>query len=103
GEIQRPVQFERPPRGDEVFERLSLHVLHDDEENVFLLLGGGDGDDMGVADAREQARLSQQLPEVESLPMRDFNRDLLVDPGILREVDGTESAAAEWRDDLVLP
>ena len=33
--------------------------------------------------------------------MRHLDRDLLVDPGVLREVDGAESAAAERRDDLV--
>ena len=34
--------------------------------------------------------------------MRNLDRDLLVDPGVLREVDGAESAAAERRDDPVL-
>ena len=79
------------------------HVLHHDEEHVLLLLRGRDGDDVGVADAGEQARLAQQLAEVESLPVRHLDRDLLVDPGVLREVNGTESAAAEGREDLVLP
>ena len=102
-EVQRTVQFERALRGDEVFQRLSLDVLHHDEEDVFLLFGGRDGDDIGVADAGEQARLSQQFTEVQPLTMRNFDRDLLVDPGVLREVNGTESAAAEWRDDFVFP
>ena len=55
-----------------------------------------------MADAGEQARLAQQLAEVEVLPVRDLDRDLLVDPGVLREVDGAEAAAAERREDLVL-
>ena len=59
-------------------------------------------DDVGMADAGEQPRLAQQLAEVEALPVRHLDRDLLVDPGVLREVDGTESTAAERRDDLVL-
>ena len=90
-------------RLDDVLERLSLHVLHHDEEDVLLLLRGRDGDDVGMADAGEQARLPQQLAEVEPLPVRDLDRDLLVDPGVLREVNGTESAAPEGREDLVLP
>ena len=90
--------FER----DDVLERLSLDVLHHDEEDVVLLLRGRDGDDVGMADAGEQARLAQQLAEVEALTVRHLDRDLLVDPGVLREVNGTESAAAERRDDLVL-
>ena len=103
GEIHRPVQFERTFRGDDVLERLSLNVLHHDEEDVLLLFSGGDGDDVGMADAGEEARLSQQFTEIQSLTMRDFDRDFLVDPGVLREVNGTESAASQWRDDLVLP
>ena len=55
-----------------------------------------------MAEAGEQARLAQQLAEVEALPVRNLDRDLLVDPGVLREVDGAEAAAAERRDDLVL-
>ena len=55
-----------------------------------------------MVDAGEQPRLAQQLAEVEALPVRDLDRDLLVDPGVLREVDGAEAAAAERRDDLVL-
>ena len=87
---------------DDVLERFARHVLHHDEEDVVLLLGGGDGDDVGMADAGEQPRLAQQLAEVELLPVRHLDRDLLVDPGVLREVDGAESAAAERREDLVL-
>ena len=78
------------------------HVLHHDEEDVVLLLRGRDGDDVGMADAGEQARLAQQLAEVEALAVRHLDRDLLVDPGVVREVDGTEAAAAERRGDLVL-
>ena len=50
----------------------------------------------------EQARLAQQLAEVEVLPVRNLERDLLVDPGVLGQVDRAESAAAERREDLVL-
>ena len=102
GEVERAVQLERALERDDVLERLALHVLHHDEEDVVLLLGGRDGDDVRMADAGEQARLAQQLAEVETLAVRHLDRDLLVDPGVVREVDGTETAAAERRDDLVL-
>ena len=57
-------------------------VLHHDEEDVVLLLRGRDGDDVGMIDAGEQARLAQQLAEVEVLLVRNLDRDLLVDPGV---------------------
>src|SRR5262245_12151871 len=102
GEVERAIDVERALRGDQVLERLSLHVLHDDEEQVVLLFRRGDRDDVGMADAGKQPRFPQQLAEVEALTMRYLDRDLLVDPGVLREVDGAESTAAERRDDLVL-
>ena len=57
----------------------------------------------GMADAGQEPRLAQQFAEVESLTVWNLDRDLLVDPGVLREVNGTESAAAEGRDDFVFP
>ena len=57
----------------------------------------------GMVERGEQARLAQQLAEVEVLPVRNLDRDLLVDPGVFREVDGAEAAAAERREDAVLP
>ena len=102
GEVERAGEIERAARRDDVLERLARHVLHHDEEDVVLLLRRGDRDDVGVADAGEQPRLAQQLAEVEALAVRHLDRDLLVDPGVVREVDGAESAAAERRDDLVL-
>jgi hypothetical protein len=55
-----------------------------------------------MADAGEQPRLVEEFTEVQSLPMRDLDRDLLVDPGVLGQVNGAESAAPELRDDFVL-
>src|SRR6188768_2561525 len=95
GEVEGAVQIERALERDDVLERLTLDVLHHDEEDVVLLLGGGDGDDVRVADACEQTRFTQQLPEVEALAVRNLDGDLLVDPGVVREVDGTKAAAPE--------
>jgi 16S rRNA (uracil1498-N3)-methyltransferase len=39
----------------------------------------------------------QQIAEIDVLSVGNFDRNLLVDPGILGEVHGPESAAAEWR------
>ena len=85
------------------FERVAGHVLHHDEEDVVLLLGGEHGDDVRMAEAGEQARLAQQLAEVEVLPVRNLERDLLVDPRVFREIDAAKAAAAEGREDAVLP
>ena len=57
----------------------------------------------GMIELSEQPRLVQQLAEVEVLPVRDLDRDLLVDPGVFREIDAAEAAAAERRKDAVLP
>ena len=40
GEVERPRQLERALARDDVLERLARHVLHHDEEDVVLLLGG---------------------------------------------------------------
>ena len=77
--------------------------LHHDEEHVVLLLGRRDRHDVRVVEAREQAWLPEQLAEVEILPVGHLDRDLLVDPGVFREVDAPEAAAPERREDLVLP
>ena len=103
GEVERArCRSSAPFARDDVLERLARHVLHHDEEDVVLLLRRDDGDDVGVVDAGEQPRLAQQLAEVEALPVRNLDRDLLVDPGVFREVDGAEAAAAERGDDAVL-
>ena len=96
------VRSSAPLQRDDVLERFARHVLHHDEEDVVLLLRRGDRDDVGMAELGEQPRLAQQLAEVEVLPVRDLDRDLLVDPGVFGEVDRAESAAAERREDSVL-
>ena len=72
------------------------------KKTLVLLLRRDDRDDVGMVERGEQPRLAQQLAEVEVLPVRNLDRDLLVDPGVFGEVDGAEAAAAERRDDLVL-
>ena len=56
-----------------------------------------------MTDTGEQARLSQQLTEIQVLAVWHLDRHALVDPRVLREVDGAEAAAPERSDDLVLP
>ena len=76
--------------------------LHHDEEDVVLLLRGENRDDVGMIEAGEQPRLAQQLAEVDALFVRNLERDFLVDPGVFREEDRPESAAADRRQNLVL-
>ena len=101
-EVECAVEIDRALERDDVLERLARHVLHDDEEGAVLLLCRGDGDDVGVADAGEEAGLSQQIAKVHVLTMRNLDRNFLVDPGVLREVDGAEPSATEGGDDAVL-
>ena len=99
-EVERPRQLERAFAHDDRLERLARDVLHDDEEDAFLLLGGEDRDDVGMAQAAEQAGLVQQLAEVEVLlTVRDLDGDLLVEPRVFGEEDGAEAAAAQRRED----
>ena len=78
-----------------MLERFARHVLHHDEEHIVLFLGGEHGDDVRMTHRGEQPRLLEQLAEVEVLLVRNLERDLLVDPRVFGEVDGTEAAAAE--------
>ena len=99
--VERERHVERPFAREDRLERLARDELHHDEEDVFLLLRGEDGDDVRVAEGREQPRLAQQLAEVDALLVRDLQRDFLVDPGVLGEVDRAEASAADRRQHLV--
>ena len=101
GIVERQTQGERAAAGQHRLERLPGHELHHDEEDVFLLLGGEDRDDVGMTEGREQARLTQQLAEVDALLVGNLQGNLLVDPGVFREVDRAEPAAADRRQHLV--
>src|SRR6185295_17868731 len=103
GVVEGAPQLERTVARDDRLERLAGHELHHDEEDVLLLLRGHDRDDVGVIEAGEEPRLAQQLAEVDALLVRDLERDLLVDPGVFREIDRAETAAPDRREDLVLP
>ena len=84
---------------DDGLERVARHVLHHDEEDVLLLLRRQNRDDVRMVERGQQARLAQQIAEVDVLPVRNLDGDFLVDPGVFGEVDSAESAAAEWRQD----
>ena len=56
-----------------------------------------------MAQRGEQPRLAQQLAEVEVLPVRNLDRDFLVDPGVFRQIDAAEPAASQGRQDAVFP
>ena len=89
-EVERLRHVERAA-GNHGLQRLALDVFHDDEEDVFLLLGRRDRDDVGMIERRQQPRLVQQLGEVEVLPVGHLERDVLVDPGIPRQVHGARN------------
>src|SRR5581483_2349638 len=101
--IERARELERAVARDDRFERLARHELHHDEEDVLLLLRGEDRDDVGVIEAGEQTRLAQQLAEVDALLVRHLQRDFLVDPGVFGQVNRAKAAAADRRENLVLP
>jgi hypothetical protein len=87
---------------NDLLQRAAGHVLHHDEEHVLLFLRGEDGHDVRMVHRREKTRLLQHLREVEVLFMRDLDRDLLVNPGVLSEENAAEATAAERRKDSVL-
>ena len=100
--IERARQIERAVAGDQRLERLARDKLHDDEEDVLLLLGRQNGDDIRVIESGEKPRLAQELAEIDALLVRHFERDFLIDPGVFREIDSPEPAAADRRHNLVL-
>src|SRR5688572_18226381 len=55
-----------------------------------------------MAEAGKQPRFAQKFVEIQILSMRNFEGDLLVDPGVFGEINGAKAAAAEGRDDAVL-
>src|SRR5262249_60921621 len=77
--------------------------LHHDEKDILLPLSREDGDDVRVIQARQEPWFTEELAEVEVLLVRNLERDLLVDPGVFREIDGPEASAANRLEDLVLP
>jgi hypothetical protein len=101
GVVERPSHRERAFSRQDVFQRLTRDELHHDEEDVVLLLRGQDGDDVRVVEAREQARLAQQLAKIDALLVRNLEGDPLVDPRVFGKVDRAETAAANRRQDLV--
>ena len=102
GVVERTGDVERPVSRDDRLERFARDELHHDEENVLLLLRGQDGDDVGMIEAGEQARLAQQLAEVDALLVGNLQGNLLVDPGVFREVNRSKTATANRRQNLVL-
>ncbi len=102
-EVERAIQLDRAFTHDDRLERLARDVLHDDEEDAFLLLRREDRDDVGMAQAPQEAGLVQQLAEVQALlAVRDLDGDFLVEPRVLREVDRAKASTAERREDFVL-
>src|SRR5687768_1623846 len=100
--IERPREIQTAFARDHSLERVSGHVFHDDEEQVRLPVGRDDRHDVRMAQRGEQARLSQQIAEVDVLPVGNFEGDFLVDPRVFGEVHRAESAASERRQDFVL-
>jgi dolichyl-phosphate-mannose-protein mannosyltransferase len=84
-------------------QALALDVVHHDEEDALHPLRGQDADDVGVVEGGQEARLLEQVVEVPALAVGDLDGDLLVDPGVLGEIDRPEPAGAQVREDLILP
>jgi len=84
-------------------QALALDVVHHDEEHALHPLGGQDADDVGVVEGRQEPRLLEKVVEVPALAVGDLDGHLLVDPGVLGEVDRPEPAGAQVREDLILP
>jgi hypothetical protein len=84
-------------------QALALDVVHHDEEDALHPLRGQDADDVGVVEGGQEARLLEQVVEVPALAVGDLDGDLLVDPGVLGQVDRPEAAGAQVGEDLILP
>ena len=95
----------RPPRPDELFERASLHVLHDDEVRAVRLTSVVDRDDVRMREPGGMRRLAaealDELLVVRVAVVQDLDRDAPAQLLVLREVDVGHAAAAELACDPV--
>ena len=101
--VERARQLERAFTLDDRFERVAGHVLHHDEEDVVLLLGGDHSDDVGMTERGEQTGLAGELAEVQILFVRDLDRDFLFDPRVFGEIHAAETATPQRRENAVFP
>ena len=89
---------------DELIERLSLEVLHDDEAHAFGAVHIVDGDDARVIEGRggpgflREAALALRIGD--PIGGQNFNGDVAIEAGVAGLVDRTHAAFAELLDDL---
>src|SRR6185436_3118279 len=84
-------------------QRLTLHVLHDDEGLSIRLAQTVDTENIGVVDPRERPRLASKT--IAGVPFRlvfwreDLYRDLTAQRQILREIHRAHSPAPQHSED----
>ena len=106
---ERALERQRPPDAagpDDLGERLPLQQLHHEKEHaVGRAAEVGDGDDVGVIEARRGLGLAleaaRHLVEAAELGVQELERQLLLEHDVLDAIDGAHAAAAERREHAV--
>ena len=98
---------QRPARADELLERPSLDVLHDDEVRAVGLAAVEDRDDVRMREPGRVRRLAaealDELLVVRVARVEHLDGDPAAELLVLREVDVGHAAAAELARDAVAP
>ena len=93
---------EAPALLEQLFERASLDELHPQADLVSDPLGTVDGDDVRMANLRQQAAFFDDRARARLAGNRvrrqEFERDVAVEPSVASAVDLSESAATNRRD-----
>ncbi len=87
-------------------QRLALHVVHHVVEEAVGFAGAVHRDDVGVAEAREDAGLAEESlgrPRGGELRTQDLDGDLPLQRRVPGEKDAAHPAGSEFSLDLVLP
>ena len=90
----------QPPLADQPLpEALARHFVHDVVEETVGRAGRVDGDDVGVAEPGDGARLGQEAADDRGvrgeLGMDDLDRDSAVERGVGREKDDPHASASQ--------
>ena len=95
---------EAPALLEQLFERASLDELHPQADLVANLLGAVDGDDVRMANLRQQSAFFDDRAGAclagQRVGRQELERDFAVEPSVAGAVDLSESAAANRRNQL---
>ena len=89
------------PLFEQAVERLALDQLRDEVRALVVRTGLVQGDDPGMGEPRRRARLALEAAAVDPIARDDLDRDLAIEPLVVRAPDGAEAAGAETSSEAI--